>query len=45
MEEANDLADRLRATFLPALGEPIANSYADLLAQAKGLREDQADEA
>jgi len=33
MDDANDLADRLRSTFLPALGEPIANSYSDLIAQ------------
>lgn len=34
MDEANDLADRLRSTFLPALGEPIASSYSDLIAQS-----------
>ncbi len=45
MEKVNDLADRLRATFLPALGEPIASSYADLIAQANGLRADRAEEA
>lgn len=39
MDDAQDLADRLRSTFLPALGEPIAASYSDLLAQAKGLLE------
>lgn len=35
--QANELAQRLRATFLPALGEPIAGSYADLVAQANDL--------
>ncbi len=38
MDDANDLADRLRSTFLPALGEPIARSYSDLIAQAQELR-------
>lgn len=38
MEDAQDLAHRLKTTFLPALGEPIAGSYADLLAQARGLK-------
>ena len=42
MDDAKDLAERLRSTFLPALGEPIASSYSDLLAQAKGLRENEA---
>ena len=37
MDDANALADRLRSTFLPALGEPISGSYADLIVQAKGL--------
>lgn len=35
MDDANDLAARLRSTFLPALGEPIASSYSDLVAQAR----------
>ena len=42
MDDAQDLADRLRATFLPALGEPVASSYSDLLAQANGLKPDNA---
>ncbi len=37
MDDANDLAGRLRSTFLPALGEPIACSYADLLDQSQRL--------
>jgi len=41
MDNANEQASNLRATFLPALGEPIATSYADLLAQHFGLIEDQ----
>ncbi|MBL4698926.1 MAG: CYTH domain-containing protein [Phycisphaerales bacterium] len=41
MEQANELAKSLKATFLPALGEPIATSYSDLLAQLQGLVEDQ----
>ena len=41
MELANELADKLKATFLPALGEPIATSYSDLLAQQQDLVEDQ----
>lgn len=31
------LADQLRATFAPALGEPVACSYSDLLAQHREL--------
>ena len=41
MVVANEQAAQLKATFLPALGEPIASSYSDLLAQHKGLVEDQ----
>ncbi len=41
MEKAHEQAAQLKATFLPALGEPIATSYSDLLAQHKGLVEDQ----
>jgi predicted adenylyl cyclase CyaB len=41
MDKANKQADKLKATFLPALGEPIATSYSDLLAQHQGLIEDQ----
>lgn len=44
MEQAHDLADQLRATFLPALGEPIASSYSDLLAQARDLNEPRPNE-
>lgn len=32
-EDVEQTATELRATFLPALGEPVAVSYADLLAQ------------
>ncbi len=39
IQRAHELADKLRATFLPALGEPIATSYADLLAQTPDLNE------
>jgi adenylate cyclase class IV len=42
MDDAHDLAHRLKSTFLPALGEPIAASYSDLLAQAKGLEDKKA---
>jgi len=41
LEKANEEAEMLRATFLPALGEPIASSYSDLLAQHQGLVENQ----
>ena len=41
MEQAKELATQLKSTFLPALGEPIATSYSDLLSQHKGLLEDQ----
>lgn len=34
MAGVNELVDRLRSTFLPALGEPIACSYSDLVAQS-----------
>lgn len=37
-QRAKELAHRLRSTFLPALGEPIAGSYADLVAQANDLQ-------
>lgn len=39
MDDANDLAERLWKTFMPALGEPISVSYSDLLATAKGLKD------
>ena len=39
MDDAHDLAERLKKTFLPALGEPISGSYSDLLATAKGIEE------
>lgn len=42
MGEANDLADRLYKTFLPALGEPVSGSYSDLLATAKMIRDPNA---
>jgi len=35
--DADRRATDLRATFAPALGEPIASAYADLLAQAESL--------
>ncbi len=35
--EAGELAERIRATFAPALGEPVAASYSDLLAQHRDL--------
>lgn len=38
MDDVHDLGDRLRKTFLPALGEPISGSYADLVAQANDLQ-------
>jgi predicted adenylyl cyclase CyaB len=41
LEQANEHAAQLKATFLPALGEPIATSYSDLLAQHQGIVEDQ----
>lgn len=41
MEHAQELADSIKSTFLPALGEPIATSYSDLLAQQQGLTENQ----
>lgn len=31
------LADQIRATFTPALGEPVAGSYSDLMAQHREL--------
>ena len=34
---AQQQAQELRATFLPALGEPISSSYSDLLAQQQGI--------
>ena len=37
MEDADRRAGELRATFAPALGEPVASSYADLLAQTKSI--------
>jgi adenylate cyclase class IV len=37
MEDANQHAQDLVATFLPALGEPISSSYSDLIAQRNGL--------
>tara|TARA_E500000318_G_scaffold14854_7_gene15141 strand:- start:10997 stop:11548 length:552 start_codon:yes stop_codon:yes gene_type:complete len=41
MDDAQNLAERLKKTFLPALGEPISGSYSDLLATAKGIEESQ----
>jgi len=41
MDKANEQAANLKATFLPALGEPVATSYSDLLAQHQGLTQDQ----
>lgn len=41
MDKANEVAASLKATFLPALGEPIANSYSDLLAQHQGIVENE----
>jgi len=38
MEAARELGEQLRTTFSPALGEPIASSYSDLLAQANDLQ-------
>ena len=37
MDDADRRAGQLRATFAPALGEPVASSYADLLAQTKSI--------
>jgi len=37
MDIAHDQATILKATFLPALGEPIASSYSDLLEQHQNL--------
>lgn len=34
------LADQIRASFAPALGEPVAGSYSDLLAQHKDIEGD-----
>lgn len=36
-QHAKLLADQIRATFAPALGEPVAGSYSDLLAQHREL--------
>jgi len=36
-DHARMLADQIRATFAPALGEPVAGSYSDLLAQHREL--------
>ncbi len=41
MESAHELAADLKATFLPALGEPIATSYSDLLAQAQDIAKNE----
>lgn len=38
-QHARLLADQIRATFGPALGEPVAGSYSDLLAQHIQLEE------
>jgi adenylate cyclase, class 2 len=35
--EATQLAEHLRATFLPALGEPVSCSYSDLLEQHREI--------
>lgn len=39
-DHARSLGDQLRATFAPALGEPVAGSYSDLLAQQQELEPD-----
>jgi adenylate cyclase class IV len=39
--QVENIADELRATFSPALGEPIAGSYSDLLAQQRNLTDPQ----
>ena len=41
MDAANDMAQRLRSTFSPALGEQVAGSYSDLLEQHHALRDEQ----
>lgn len=38
--EARERADQIRATFLPALGEPVSGSYSDLIAQVETLNDD-----
>lgn len=38
--EARELAEQVRATFLPALGEPVSGSYSDLIAQNQQLESD-----
>lgn len=35
--EATQYAEHLRATFLPALGEPVSTSYSDLLSQHRSI--------
>jgi len=39
--EATQLAEHLRATFMPALGEPVSTSYSDLLAQHRAIESDE----
>ncbi len=39
--QVEKIAEELRATFAPALGEPIAGSYSDLLAQHLNLADSQ----
>lgn len=39
-EAATQLAEQIRATFLPALSEPVSTSYSDLLEQHHGLNPD-----
>lgn len=43
MDSAQDQATLLQATFLPALGEPIASSYSDLLEQHQTLSQSEPD--
>ena len=37
-----EIAEQIRSTFLPALGEQIRSSYADLLEQHKAIEESKA---
>jgi predicted adenylyl cyclase CyaB len=41
-EQAPKIAEQLRSTFLPALGEPIRSSYAELLDQHNSIQETRA---
>ncbi len=42
MDLALEQAESLKATFLPALGEPVSKSYSDLLAQLRGIEQNKA---